>query len=406
MPESEISIKKRSRSHIYFGVSKDSREVLSIDQVPSGLACRCVCAACGEALEARKGTQRIHHFAHVSNYECLYANEVSIYMAAGSFLKAEKKIMLPPVMIPFPSKAAEKAEDARLIDIDDIEYSCSPKAYPPLLILTVRGYKMRLILNFGHYFNEADLSRFENESRAHEWACLCIDLPAIQNKSAFDIAILKKRLVEDTDHKHWLRNRNSERWLKRYEASAFKPKEHGMGYLCLIHIGFYKGQYSARWVDCSNCEFNIAETPACLCLAKSGISQISDFQRPKEELQARIERLRMENERAIRESQERQRQTETKSNRYPVVATYTQQRPNANTPVIPFLTNEEKREVGYKEICGSFNQESQEQTIDSFGQRWLQCRVCGKLFLSTEMQEYGGKDNMNRGLCRDCSRLK
>ncbi|MFB0920463.1 MAG: hypothetical protein QMB62_06225 [Oscillospiraceae bacterium] len=406
MPESEISIKKRSRNHIYFGVSKESGEVLSIDQVPSGLTCNCVCAACGVALEARKGTQRIHHFAHVSNYECLYSNEVSLYMIAVDFLKDEKKNILPPVMVSFPSKATEKAEDARLIVIDDIEYSCPPEAYPPIVILTVHGYHMRLILNFGHYFDKTDLSRFEIESREHEWACLCMDLPAIQNKSAFDIAILKKRLVEDTDHKYWLRNRNSERWLKRYEASAFKPKEHGMGYLCPIHIGFYKGQYSARWVDCSNCEFNIAETPACLCLAKSGISQISDFQRPKEELQARIERLRMENERAIRESQERLRQTETKSRRYPAVKTYTQQRPNANTPVIPPLTNEEKREAGYKEICDSFSPDSQEQTLDSFGQRWLQCRECGRLFPSSEMQDYGGVNNMNRGLCVSCSRRK
>lgn len=406
MPESEISIKKRSRSHIYFGVSKDSGEVLSIDQVPSGLACRCVCAACGEALEARKGTQRIHHFAHVSNYECLYANEVSIYMAAGSFLKAEKKIMLPPVMISFPSKAAEKAEDARLIDIDDIEYSCSPKAYPPLLILTVHSYKMRLILNFGHYFDEADLSRFEIESREHEWACLCMDLPAIQNKSAFDIAILKKGLLEDTDQKHWLRNRKSDRWLKRFEAAAFEPESHGMGYLCPIHIGYYKGQYSARWEDCCYCEFNIATPPGCLCLAKSGISHISDFQKPQEELQARIERLRAENERSIRESEKRRRQTETRIHRYPAAFTYTQLHPNVNTPAIPSLNNEEKKEAGYKEICDSFDPDSQEQTIDSFGQRWLQCRVCGRLFLSIEMQEYGGKDNMNRGLCRNCSRLK
>jgi hypothetical protein len=255
-------------------------------------------------------------------------------MAAGSFLKAEKKIMLPPVIISFPSKAAEKAEDARLIDIDDIKYSCSPKVYPPLLILSVNGYKMRLILNFGHYFDEADLSRFEIESREHEWACLCMDLPAIQNKSAFDIAILKKGLLEDTDQKHWLRNRKSERWLKRFEAVAFEPESHGMGYLCPIHIGYYKGQYSARWEDCCYCEFNIATPPGCLCLAKSSISHINDFQKPQEELQARIANLRLENERTIRESQERRRQTETRIHRYPAASTYTQLRPNVNTPAI------------------------------------------------------------------------
>lgn len=65
------NIKKRSASHIYFGVNKLTGELKHISEVPSGQKCNCICAACLQPFEARKGTRRRHHFAHVSNYECM-----------------------------------------------------------------------------------------------------------------------------------------------------------------------------------------------------------------------------------------------------------------------------------------------------------------------------------------------
>ena len=47
-------IKKRSASHIYFGVHSKSGEIMHISKVPSGQKCNCVCAACGQPFEARK----------------------------------------------------------------------------------------------------------------------------------------------------------------------------------------------------------------------------------------------------------------------------------------------------------------------------------------------------------------
>lgn len=63
------NIKKRSASHIYFGVNKLTGELKHISEVSSGQKCNCICAACLQPFEARKGTRRRHHFAHVSNYE-------------------------------------------------------------------------------------------------------------------------------------------------------------------------------------------------------------------------------------------------------------------------------------------------------------------------------------------------
>lgn len=40
------NIKKRSASHIYFGVNKLTGELKHISEVPSGQKCNCICAVC------------------------------------------------------------------------------------------------------------------------------------------------------------------------------------------------------------------------------------------------------------------------------------------------------------------------------------------------------------------------
>lgn len=78
MYRSEINIKHSNRSHLYWGIDKATGEVVGIDDVRSrGLNCNCKCAACNGDFIARKGEKNKHHFAHQSNYECVYANELA-----------------------------------------------------------------------------------------------------------------------------------------------------------------------------------------------------------------------------------------------------------------------------------------------------------------------------------------
>lgn len=45
-------------------------EFISIEKVPSGSRCGCTCPEYGEALIARKGDVRVHHFAHKDDSSC------------------------------------------------------------------------------------------------------------------------------------------------------------------------------------------------------------------------------------------------------------------------------------------------------------------------------------------------
>ena len=108
MYRSEINIKHSNRSHLYWGIDKATGEVVGIDDVRSrGLNCNCKCAACNGDFIARKGEKNKHHFAHQSNYECVYANEIAIYLFVKMVFASYQTIEAPEI----PVKISQQKSD-------------------------------------------------------------------------------------------------------------------------------------------------------------------------------------------------------------------------------------------------------------------------------------------------------
>ncbi len=57
---------------------------------------------------------------------------------------------------------------------------------------------------------------------------------------------------------------------------------------------------------------------------------------------------------------------------------------------------------GYKEVKDRFTQQD-EQIRDSYGNRWIQCEICGKIERESCFACYGGENHINLGTCKDCS---
>ena len=159
MYKSFINIKHLNRSHLYWGIDKASGDVVDIDEVTKrGLNCNCRCAACKGDFIARKGEKNKHHFAHQSNYECVYANEIAIYLLAKKMLGQLGSVELPAVPVKIGQRT-ELAKESWQASIGEVHYQCEPEQYPPLLIAALDNRPTRIILSFGKYYNTENLEK-------------------------------------------------------------------------------------------------------------------------------------------------------------------------------------------------------------------------------------------------------
>lgn len=259
-------IKKRSASNIYYGVHKETGELLHISDAPSGLKCDCVCVACGQPFEAKKGDIRRHHFAHVSNYECMYASEVAIYKAMADVLEKKRQMMLPPIELRFPAwHTTELLQDGKTISIDSIDFTCEPLSYPPFLMLHSQGSILRILLDFDNYYDDNDLLELSSQAQKDGYSLLRYLSPKLNKDVEFTPERISS-ILDQPKNASWVFSRLVQYWKKKYHDVAVEPRGHGTGYLCPISIQRYKGMASERWEDCAYCRFNIANPPACLPL--------------------------------------------------------------------------------------------------------------------------------------------
>jgi len=75
----------------YLQWARNNGEVVHISQVESGLACQCVCDECGSPLNAKKGPQLAHHFAHAIS-DCPGNQETLMHLMAKEVIAASKKL--------------------------------------------------------------------------------------------------------------------------------------------------------------------------------------------------------------------------------------------------------------------------------------------------------------------------
>lgn len=67
-------------------------------------------------------------------------------------------------------------------------------------------------------------------------------------------------------------------------------------------------------------------------------------------------------------------------------------------------TYEEQLCIGKLEVRARFSESADDLIYDRFNRRWLMCLVCGEIKPEGEMVVYGGRDGLNKGTCRECSR--
>jgi len=395
----EPNVKKKSAHNIYYGIEQSTGLVKHISVVPNGLGCACNCAACGTALEARKGGIRKHHFSHVSNYDCMYADEVAVYKASAAIISDLTSFYLPPIFLSLNAQhEPELLKEAQYVTPDSVTFQCETKQYPPKLVVTTLGSKLRLLFEFGIYYSEEDLVTFIEAGRNQNYSVLLCHFPSIGDEEFFTPKHLSEIWTDSKLGRRWVRSALEDKKREWYLSLASTPKKWGSGYECPIHISRYRGKFSARRVDCAHCEYNLTQPPNCLCLALAG---------PKlPALANQIAKLRQKNEARIqqREQQQAKRQSYETHQSAPVsVLSPSSSSPSSDSissaPSSESLAAEEKR------IKASFDPLSTQVLWDKFDRRWVKCVYCGEIKRTQDMSSYGGPGTKcNLGICSSCRR--
>ncbi|MCX0445429.1 hypothetical protein [Aeromonas veronii] len=177
-----------------------SRQIVSIEDVPSGKACRCTCIDCDEPLVAKKGQVNRHYFSHeptsatdelnVNPRECHWGPETELHILAKEVLAEDRQLSLPigitnpkSELLTFETVQLEFPEGSRIPDVS---------AY-------VNGEKILIEIAVTHFCDEdkiADLKRIN---------ATCIELDF--SKFSLDVEVLSKNAVLEylvTCPKKWL----------------------------------------------------------------------------------------------------------------------------------------------------------------------------------------------------------
>lgn len=81
----------------YLQFALRNNELVSINDVLSGLKCGCVCPECGAMLVAKKGSRRMHHFSHYQAAECEKGIETALHLLGKQIIEKTKRLFVPAI---------------------------------------------------------------------------------------------------------------------------------------------------------------------------------------------------------------------------------------------------------------------------------------------------------------------
>ena len=211
---------------ITYGIDKTTGRLRNIEDVPSGLACNCVCSKCGSELEAHKGNIQRHHFQHHSVAECKGAFESQLHLLSKAIIEEKKMLMLPEYVGRFcnyPQKQQSFTEVIKECAQGDLQPDCLCKYMDEI------GEEQTLwveILNT-HAVGE-DKARKIKERHV---ACLEVDVSQLfMNDEIIDKKVLTKFLLNTPNNRQWINNPHGDDLILS-EANEIRKQESIVGFL-------------------------------------------------------------------------------------------------------------------------------------------------------------------------------
>ena len=248
-------------------------ELVSIDEVESGLSCNCICPACEKQLIARKGEIKIHHFAHYKSSDCLGGLETALHKLCKEIIAESKTFTTPTVY--YPNTNYEIFEEIE-IPIDKITLEKKLSGIIPDIVIESKGKKLliEIVVNNPVDWQKTQKIKSENLAAIEIYAKYLIKELYLKKDFGLIDNSFQNELVNGTKYKRWIHNPKikkvkanlQDNYAEEKIVKYFKSEEIGYyNYVddCPLEKKVWKGgrnkgkPYASIDYDCNACNFCI-----------------------------------------------------------------------------------------------------------------------------------------------------
>lgn len=277
-------------------------DIVSINDVESGLDCRCICPACGNKLVAKKGMKVAYHFSHHHETNCEYGYESSLHLAAKDILSRAKIIVLPTVTLHFPESDKEDIviRKAQSITIDRVELEQRNDNIVPDVVIYSGGKRLFIEVFVTHRIDDEKLAKLKKNDIS------TIEIDLSKRRNTISAEELSDILLTDTPEKKWVYNALANKYYEQFLLVSDRRQavhRHEAAHVpdCPIRKRVWHRQPYANLIDdCWECEYciSVSSTGEILCSGRQRISTLEDFQLSP------AERIKNSDERMLQEQQD------------------------------------------------------------------------------------------------------
>ena len=205
-----------------------------INEVESGLACKCFCPHCRARLIAinskPESESKVHHFAHERGSDCVWSDESSLHKLAKEVLAEEQKIMLPLIQ-------GETHERQLEFDCVKPESRDPETGLIPDCVCYYGGQKLWVEFKRTHEVDKKKADKIRNA----KIDCIEINLNVCKiNKDA-----VRQFIVEQSTDRIWIYNSRTQQTKVWKERGCRKEAEYSEHDYILIdrHIAYDENKY-------------------------------------------------------------------------------------------------------------------------------------------------------------------
>ena len=268
--------------------------LVTIEEVASGLSCRCYCPACKAKLIARKGISIVHHFAHQASIDCFKGVEAGLHRLCMEIIAKEKRINLPSLLFGKSQQYEVFPETEITVDNIKLEYMEAESLVPDIIIES-NGQPLLIEITANHRVSpekkELLIGRNIAGIEIHVKETLK-DLFEINDYRLVNRAF-RKELLTNTTSKHWIYNpvldkiesslRNDHAQIR--QIGSFTGEGGTFSYVedCPLENrvwqgGAKKGKVYACADECYQCDFCIARQKNPEAVSCVGHFTVNEFQ--------------------------------------------------------------------------------------------------------------------------------